>query len=122
MKGGRAGRFYFDPECRRWRDRRGGFAPTLTARRKTDRFGCAVELATLGHVRRARDGFAVESADGAHTYVVSRDGECNCPDRQFRGERCKHTIAAAMASRLPGEALCSNDAGPTVGTAAGRGA
>ena len=122
MKDGRVERFYFDPESRRWRDRRGGFAPTLTARRKTDRFGRAVELAILGHVRRTRDGFAVESADGAHFYRVTHDGDCDCPDSGYSGARCKHSIAAALAVGLPGDALHDNDSRQLVGANAGRGA
>ena len=101
-----APRFQFDACQLRWRDGRGRFAPARRARRKSDRLARAVELAVLGHVIHGDAGFTVVSADQAHFYTVRLDGQvgCDCPDALYRpGVRCKHLVAAALATRRLGE-------------------
>jgi len=55
-------------------------------------------------VRPLGDAYAVDSESGA-TYVVDPvEGTCTCPDRQLRGETCKHLRRVAIeitAERVP---------------------
>ena len=47
---------------------------------------------------RSLDGgrYAVDGASGATYTVALPDGDCDCPDRTFRGERCKHLRRVAI--------------------------
>ena len=40
--------------------------------------------------------YAVDGASGATYTVTLPDGDCDCPDRTFRGERCKHLRRVAI--------------------------
>ena len=40
--------------------------------------------------------YAVDGASGATYTVALPDGDCDCPDRTFRGERCKHLRRVAI--------------------------
>jgi len=45
-----------------------------------------------------RGMFEVPSQTGKEVYVVDlQGGSCTCPDWQFRGQQCKHQIAAKLA-------------------------
>ena len=59
----------------------------------TSREAKAQELLDTGAVSLyVGQGYALVQGSGANVYRVTRDG-CTCPDRQKRGQPCKHEIA-----------------------------
>jgi hypothetical protein len=62
---------------------------------KTDMVTKAVELRQRGNIRRDQQGnFAVPSSSSDATYLVSKDGLCNCPAMK---SVCSHNLAAFNA-------------------------
>ena len=67
------------------------------------RFGHGAKIALYGRIVKKRDEnvwWVFSETKPGVFYIVKGDGSCTCPDFQYRGIQCKHSLAVELKNSV----------------------